>query len=195
MPATILISGTRARDSLALAAAVAVEAECSLEVPTALVELRPEPRRRAATLLCSPAARQVEAGLRDAGLMASARGRVCHLSVADDEDGLGKVAVALTAGGVGIAVVQVPGGLWVPALGSELEPIGGALVVDSDTERPLAALAVAELHLRGLGARVETRPPGPLATRRALSGIRPGGEASARAGRIAAALLRRGEVS
>ena len=188
MPAIILVGGTRVRDSLALAAAVAVEAECAREVPTAMVELRPEPRRRAATLLCSPAARAIEAALREAGLPASARGRVCHLSAAEDEEAFGAVGAALAAAGAEVAVVHVCGALWIPAIES-LEPAGGALVVDPVSERPLAALAVAELHDRGLGARVETRPPGPLAARRALAGVRPGGEASTRAARIAAALL------
>ncbi len=187
--ATVLVSGTRPRESLALAAAIAVEAESASGSPTALVELRPEPRRRTPTLLCSPAAREIEAELRGAGLAASARGRVCHLSVADEEEALAEVAVALPACGAEVAVVQLPGRFWVPALESALTPAGGALAADPVAERSMAALAVGELRRRGLPARVEMRPPGPLAARRALAGIRPGGEASLRAARIAAALI------
>lgn len=190
-----LVSGTRARDGLAVAATVAVEAECALMTPTVLAEMRAEPRRRPATLLCSPAARRMETALRDAGLMASARGRVCHLSVGDANAELDELAAALYLCGAGVAVVQLPGSMWIPALESALGPAGGALVADPGSERALAALAVGELRARGLRARVETDPPGMLAARRALAGIRPGGEASLRAARIAAALIGRRESS
>jgi hypothetical protein len=186
--ATLLVTGTRPRDSLALAAAIAVEAECARGAPTVLAELRAEPRRRAATLLCSPAARELEEVLRAAGLYASARGRVCHLCATDDEEALGTVGAELRACGAGIAIMHLPGRLWVPALDS-LDPVGAALVADPSSERPLAALAVGELRARRLPVRVETRPPGPLAARRGLAGVRPGGEASARAARIASALI------
>jgi hypothetical protein len=186
--ATVLVSGRRARDSLAVAAALAVEAECARAQPTLLVELRPEPRRRPATLMCSSAARELEAQLRAVGLAAAARGRMCHLSMAEEAERLGELAGALDGCGAEIAVVHASGHLWVPAL-DLCGPSGGVLVADRASERSLAALAVAELHDRGLRARVETRPPGPLAGRRALAGIRPGGEASGRAARMAAALF------
>ena len=187
---TALVSGSRARDRLAVAAAVAVEAECAHGVPTLLAELRPEPRRRPATLVCSPAARELEGRLRAAGLAASARGRICQLSAADDEQGLGEVGEVLAEAEPAVGVICLPGRLWETALETH-EPRGGVLVVDPASERSLAALAVAELHERGLGARVETTAPGPLAARRALAGVRPGGETSERAARIAMAVFGR----
>lgn len=189
MPTTILVSGTRARDSLALAAALAVEAEPAQAGPVLLVELRPEPRRRPATLLCAPSARVLEAELRELGLPASARGRICHLCLDHDQESLDRLASALPGCGAETAIVGVPGELWVPALESALEPAGGVLAADPVSERALAALAVGELHARGLPARVETRVPGPLASRRALAGIRLGGETSVRAARIVAGLI------
>jgi hypothetical protein len=189
MITTVLASGTRPRDSLALAAALAVEAEPVGRGPVLLVELWPEPRRRPATLLCAPAARELEAELRGLGMPASARGRFCHLGVEEEGEALDRLAAALPECGAKVAVVRVPPVLWVPALESTLTPVGGALAADRTSERALAALAVAELHARGLPARVETRAPGPVASRRALAGIRPGGETSARAARIVAGLV------
>jgi hypothetical protein len=186
---TILVSGTRRRDSLALAAAIAVAAEPLARGPVLLVELWPEPRRRPPTLLCAPAARELEAELRRLGMPASARGRFCHLGLEEDGKAFGRLAATLPESGAEVAVVRVPPALWVPALESTLAPAGGALTADRTSERALAALAVAELHARGLPARVETRAPGPLASRRALAGIRPGGETSARAARIVAGLV------
>jgi hypothetical protein len=187
---SILAGGSGPRESLSTAAAVAVEAEVASGRPALLAELSPDSRRRPATLLCSPAARALEAELRGAGLPASARGRLCHLRVSADEEGLAQLATVLPVCGAELAVVQVPPLLWTPALEAGLELRGALLLADPESERSLAALVVAELRARGLRVRVETRPAGPLAGRRALAGVRPGGAASERAARIAAALFR-----
>jgi hypothetical protein len=193
-----VVSGTRPRDCLAVAATVAVEAgDATRSASVLLAELASEPRRRAATLLCSPGAREIEAFLRGGGLAAAARGRFCHLCLDDEEESLDQLAAALPGCRAGLAVVQVPGDLWVRALESRLEPSGGILVADAVSERSMAALAVGELRDRALAVRVETRAPSALAARRALAGVRPGGAASARAARIARALVGplRGEES
>jgi Transglycosylase SLT domain/D-alanyl-D-alanine carboxypeptidase/Putative Flp pilus-assembly TadE/G-like len=185
----VLVSGSPlGGPSLPLAAALAVEAAQAGPGPVLLAELTPEPRRRAATLLAAPAARALEASLRDAGLSAAARGHLCHLAVPASAEGLAELAGAATAAAA--CVAQVPGGLWTVALDyGELEIRGGLVLVELPRERSLAALAAGELRERGLRARVASRPLPALAARRAVAGIRPGGSAGARLRRLARGLL------
>ena len=190
MTAAILASGTEPRASLGTAAAVAVEGAALTGVGTLLVELGEGTRRRGPTLLAAPGARRVEAALRREGLGASARGQICHLALSHPDQGLEQVAGAIAVAGAELVVIHLPGALWVPALERENLPItAGCLLVSLPAERSLAALAVGELERRGLPARVATRPPGPVAARRALAGLRPGGAASGSARRIARRLL------
>jgi hypothetical protein len=187
--ATVLVTGTARRGGVGLAAAIAVEAAVRTDGPALLAEIAPGARRRAPTLLSAPPARELEQVLRSKGHPCSARGHLCHLAVEAAEEPLEALAGAAWAG-AGIVVASLPPWLWGSALdlpGVDLR--GGCLLVALPEERSLAALAVAELAGRGLRARVVTSPPPSIAARRALAGIRPGGRASARAGRIAAALL------
>ena len=188
-PAVVLVSGSPfGGSSLPLAAALAVEAAQTSSGPALLAELAAEPRRRAPTLFAAPAARGLEATLREAGLRAAARGHLCHLAAPASAEGLAELAGAASASTV--CVARVPGGLWTLALDyGELEIRGGLVLVELPRERPLAALAAAELRDRGLRARVASRPLPALATRRALAGIRPGGSAGARLARLAQGLL------
>jgi LAS superfamily LD-carboxypeptidase LdcB len=68
----------------------------------------------------------------------------------------------------------------------------GAAVLRADTKasRALAALAARELISAGTPTCVMPRPPGLVATRRALAGIEPGGELGRRAGRFARRFMR-----
>lgn len=187
MTATILAGGSDRGASRSLAAAVAVEAAVLTGAGTLLAEVGT--RRRGPTLLASSGARELEAALRSSGRSASARGHICQLAVEEGE-GIAELAASLADSGAELAVVHLPGRLWVPALEAEgLAAAGGCLLVSLPAERSLAALAVEELARRRLPCRVATRPPGQLSARRALAGARPGGWVSEMAAGIARRLL------
>lgn len=176
MTPTLLATGTGRGPSFGLAAAVAVEAAVLTGAGTLLIEVGDAARRRGPTLLASAGARRIEDELRAIGLRASARGHLCHLGVAERGEPLADAARAISETEAELAVIHLPGRLWVPALQtSGLVATGGFLLVSLPGERPLAALAVEELARRGVPARVATRPPGQLAARRALAGVRAGG--------------------
>ena len=191
MTSAILASGTDRRASLALAAAVAVEGAALTGARTLLVEVGGSAQRRGPTLLAAPAAREVEAALRGHDLNGSARGQLCHLALPE----LHAAPHAISAGEAELVVIHLPGALWVPALESDLPIAGGCLLVALPAERSLAGLAVGELDRRRLPARIATRQPGPLASRRALAGARAGGGFSEAARRIASRLLGLGRGS
>ena len=187
MTAAILAGGADRSASRSLAGAVAVEAAVLTGAGTLLAEVGA--RRRGPTLLASSGARELEAALRSSGRSAAARGHVCQLAVEEGE-GIGELVTSVTDSGAELAVVHLPGRLWVPALEAEgLAAAGGCLLVSLPAERSLAALAVEELARRQLPCRVATRPPGQLAARRALAGARPGGWVSEMAAGIARRLL------
>src|SRR5262245_46462374 len=191
--AGVLVSGSgRAGPSLPLAAALAVEGALLAPRPVLLAECSVEPRRRRATALASPRARELEALLREAGIAASARGHLCHLGVPADAGGLAELEAAAGLAGGALVVVDVPARLWSQALERPgLQPRAGLLLVELPRERSLAALAVSELRAGGRAARISSRPLSPLAARRALAGVRPGGEAGSRAARLLRGLLPR----
>jgi hypothetical protein len=185
----ILVTGTGRGPSQGLAAAIAVEAAALTGAGTLFVEPGEGARRRGPTLLASPTAREVEERLRSAGRRAAARGHVCHLAV-DDREAIEELAVSVAESGAELAVVHLPGRLWVSALDAEgLAPAGGCVLVSLPRERSLAALAVDELGRRRLPCRVATRAPGQLATRRALAGVRAGGWVSELGAKVARRLL------
>jgi len=123
------------------------------------------------TLIASASAHRLEERLaaRLPALRPAARGEVCHLSVAGDEDGLAAAGIAVTAARRGLAVVHVP-----PALLQTLLEVPGArrpdaalLRADLEDARPLVALAVDDLLRRGLRVAVLKRRLGWVAERRA----------------------------
>ncbi len=186
----LLVSGHNSRGSLALAAALAVEAARGPRTRVALAELTGSGGRRPTTLLASPASRELESALRALGFEASARGHVCHLPIQPNPAALDELGGAAAAAGAELVVIRLAPALWRAALEARaLEARGGLLLVELPRERSLAALAVAELGERGCRAKVVTRPPPALAARRALAGVRPGGALSRRIGRVARALL------
>jgi hypothetical protein len=190
MTPTILVSGSGRRPSLALAAAVAVEAAAITGAGALLIDVGEAAQRRGPTLLSAPGARRLEEALRSAGRRAAARGVLCHLALPELGDGLEALPATISGCRAELAVVHLPGSLWVPALELEgLEIAGGCLLVSLPAERSLAALAVGELGRRGLPARAVTRAPSTLGARRALAGSRPGGSFSEVAARAARRLL------
>jgi Transglycosylase SLT domain/D-alanyl-D-alanine carboxypeptidase len=190
MTPAILAAGTDRRPSLGLAAAVAVEAASVTGAGTIMVEVGEGAQRRGPTMLAAPAARRLEEQVRRAGFRASARGHLCHLALPEPGEDLADLTEAIAGSGSELAILHLPGRLWVPALEQErLEATGGCLLVSLPGDRSLAALAVDELGRRGLPARVVTRAPSALAARRALAGVRAGGRASEVARRAARRLL------
>jgi hypothetical protein len=187
--AAILATGSDRRASLALAAAVAAEAAPLTGGATLLIEAGEAAQKKGPTLLAAPGSRRVEEALRAAGREATARGHICHLALVGP-DGLSAVPRAVQDSGAELAVIHLPGRLWVPAVElEELDAAGGVILVSLPSERSLAALAVDELTRKGLRARIATRPPTALASRRALAGARAGGRVSEGAHRILRALL------
>jgi hypothetical protein len=173
-----------------MAAVVAAEAATLTGAATLMVELGEGARRRGPTLLATRGARRIELALRESGLRGSARGHLCHLALTQPGDELSALAAAISIGEAELAVVHVPGSLWIPSLdASELQIAGGCLMASLPEERSLAALAVGELERRGLPIRIATRAPSPLAARRALAGARANGRHSEPARRIARRLL------
>ena len=177
MGGAVLVSGSgRGGRALPLAAAIAVEAALDRGEPVLLADLTAEPRPRSATLFASPGARELEGYLKEAGLACSARGHLCHLAVGADLDALAELEAAAALAGDGLTVAHLPPALWAPALERpSLEPGAGVLLAELPRERPLAALAVAELRRRGLAAPGRL-PPAAGARRAAGAG---GGEAAA----------------
>lgn len=134
------------------------------------------------TLIASAAAHRLEERLaaRLPALRPAARGEVSHLSVTPDRDGLAAAGIAITVARGGLAVVHVAPDLLQPLLDTPGAPRPDAALLRADLggARPLVALAVAELHRRGLRVAVLKRRLGWVAERRAgfgALGSDPGG--------------------
>ncbi|MBS1864180.1 MAG: hypothetical protein JSS68_21010 [Actinobacteria bacterium] len=123
------------------------------------------------TLIASASAHRLEERLaaRLPRLRPAARGEVCHLSVAAEEDGLTAAGTAVTVARGGLAVVHVAPELMQPLLDTEGAPRPDAalLRVDLAAERSLVALAVGDLLERGLRVAVLKHRLGWVAERRA----------------------------
>lgn len=198
-----LIIVTRLGDaagSLELAAALAVTAaqrHGGEESGAALLELcdRPPPRP---TIIASAAAREAESAL--AGVTVgrgAARGRICHLRLPADREGIDLAGAALAAiPGQPVGVLHAgPELLRALVDDAGLHPRGAVLRADLELDRSLAALIAGDLSARGLRVRVAKRPPGWLTGRLALIGV-PSGEGAGRdAERLLSALLTRRPTS
>jgi hypothetical protein len=195
-PVILATDAGRASGGLAEAAALAVAVgQRDRSAGVLLIEVSREERRRRPTLLASDPARDLEAALtlaaRTDGVVA--RGNLCWLTLraANGEDPLATMEELLAEPlPCLLAVAHLPARQWARALDRPRLGVAGGLVrADLAADRELAALAVAELRSRGLGARVAKRAPGVVGTRRALAGLEPGGDASRRADRAARALV------
>ena len=185
-----------AKGGLAIAAAIAVALTVQEPVRPSgvlLTELGGE-RGRGPTMLASGPARELEQALREAGLeRVAARGRLCWLGLPATVEALGDLPRVLAAvPTASVAIVHLPARLWALALEEPgLEPRAGLLRADLPGDRPLAALAVAELRERRLGVRIASRPLSHIASRRAMAGLETGGAAARRVGRLARGLVGR----
>lgn len=198
-PAAVVIAtsvgGAGGGAALAAAVGVAAAGGSPERRPAAvlLVDLDRSPRTRGPTMLASAPARELEDVVRALGApftAAAARGHLCQLAL-DGEDGLDRVAELLAARlPASLVVVHVPESLWSEAIADgRFGARAGLLQADLPADRALVALAVRELHERGLRAKVAGRALGRVAARRALAGIEPGGAISRRAARFAASFL------
>lgn len=123
------------------------------------------------TLIASASAHRLEERLatRLPALRPAARGEVCHLAVAADDDGLAAAGTAVLIARGGLAVVHVAPGLLQPLLDTPGAPRPDAALLRADLGkvRPLVALAVDDLLRRGLRVGVLKRRLGWVAERRA----------------------------
>lgn len=123
------------------------------------------------TLIASSSAHRLEERLaaRLPKLRPAARGEVCHLSVATDEDGLGVAGTAVTVARGGLAVVHVAPEQLQTLLDTPAAPRPAAVLLRADLEsdRALVALAVDDLQGRGLRVAVLKHRLGWVTERRA----------------------------
>jgi hypothetical protein len=123
------------------------------------------------TLIASASAHRLEERLaaRLPTLRPAARGEVCHLSVAADEDGFAVAGTAATVARGGLAVVHVAPERFQDLLDTPTAPRPDAVLLraDLDTDRALVALAVDDLLGRGLRVAVLKRRLGWVTERRA----------------------------
>ncbi|HTR76143.1 MAG TPA: hypothetical protein VMH33_12890 [Solirubrobacterales bacterium] len=131
------------------------------------------------TLIASASAHRLEERLaaRLPTLRPAARGEVCHLSVAADDDGLAAAGTAVTVARGGLAVVHVAPAMSQPLLDGADAPRVEAVLLRAElgADRPLVALAVGDLLGRGLRVAVLKRRLGWVVERRAGFGVLAGG--------------------
>jgi hypothetical protein len=179
-----------AQGGLAVSAAVAIALGGRSPGPPGIVMAEiGGARSRSPTLLASEPARDLEDELRAAGLEhVAARGRLCWLCLEAGERSTEELERAMAAASPRLVLAHVRPALWTPLLDS-LRPCAALLRADTRVDRPLAALAIAELHERGVAARIATRPLGRVGARRAIAGLDPGGTSSRRIERLARRLV------
>ncbi|MDQ3572042.1 MAG: transglycosylase SLT domain-containing protein [Actinomycetota bacterium] len=139
--------------------------------------------RRRRTLVASASARGLEAELRPE-LAAVARGALCWLPLSPTEDDWPQGLDRCMTSSADLVVVDLCPGAW-RQLFDWQNPAAAALRADLDRQRALAALAAFDMRARGLPLAVVPRTPNLVSARRALAGLEPGGELSARTARIA----------
>lgn len=189
----IAVVGSPLIDSTAgLAATIAVAVARADQMSCLLVEaVHDDSTHRSPTLLASAEARAIEARLRGKGLEAASRGHICSISLTEERwEEVGPPALVELA--MPSRVVFSFGSEAPHRRISELgdEPGGCVALLDLPAERPLGALVAAEMLERGIPVKVTDRQPGPVATRRALAGVMPGGAAEQYAQRVVAHLAR-----
>lgn len=151
------------------AAAALSCAGSGVERAALLVDVGGRPPRP--TLIASASAHRLEERLaaRLPALRPAARGEVCHLSVAAEEEGLAAAGVAATVARGALAVIHVAPDLLQLLLDASGAPRPDAVLLRADLAeaRPLVALAVADLLRRGLRVAVLKRRLGWVTERRA----------------------------
>jgi hypothetical protein len=170
----VLVTAVGAAEGAKAAAAALACAASEPDRPGLLVDVGGRPPRP--TLLASAGARELEERLARhlPDLRAASRGQTCHLAVPIDDSTFAAVRAALPLVRDSAAVVHLPPALLQPALAEAgVRPSAVLLRADLPADRPLTALAVADLLDRGLCVRVLKRPLSWVSARRALFGVLP----------------------
>jgi hypothetical protein len=169
---TVAVSGVGAAEGTRAAAAALACAGADVDRASLLVELGGRPPRP--TLLASAAARQMEERL-SAHLpreRAAARGTVCHLAVAADEEGLAAASAAATvARGSLVVLSSPPGCLQGLLIAGRPELTGVLLRADLAADRSLLALVVRDRIADRLEVAVLKERLSWVDERRALFGV------------------------
>lgn len=172
---TVLVAALGDAEGSRGAAAALACAGADVDLATLLVDVGGRAPRP--TLLASAAAHRLEERLAAhlPRLRVAARGQVCHVAVAADEEGLEAAAAAVAVARGALAVLHVPQALFRRALGGRPgpRPSGVLLRADVAAERPLLSLVVRDLMLCGIAVGVLKRRLGWVAERRALFGVLP----------------------
>ncbi len=130
-------------------------------------------RRPRPSLVASGAARKLEerlaAHLPEAAV--ASRGRICHLVLPADEDGLELASAAAAVGREEIVALLLAPHLLQAALGGAIRLSGALLRADLAEDRALTALTVGDLLERGIRPAVLKRSLGWIAARTALAGL------------------------
>lgn len=104
----------------------------------------------------------------------ASRGRVCHLTLPPDPEGIERIAAALPLVRESAGVIHLPPRLLRPVLEETRVQVTAALLrADLTDDRALTALAARDLMARGLRVAVLKRPLGWFAARAALLGALP----------------------
>lgn len=137
-----------------------------------LVDLDPGRPPRPA-LIATAAARDLEERLAAhmPGVGVASRGRICHLALPGDEDGLERARAALAVGRDASAAIHLAPRQVQAALDGPLRPTGALLRADLPEDRALTALAVGDLIERGLRVAVLKWSIGWIAARAAAAGL------------------------
>ena len=167
--ATVVVTAVGTAEGSRGAAAALSCAGSGVETAALLVDVGGRVPRP--TLIASAAAHRLEERLsaRLPTLRPAARGEVCHLSVAVDEDGLAAAGIAVTVARGGLAVIHVAPERLQALLDSPTAPRLAAVLLRADlrADRALVALAVDDLRGRGLRVAVLKHRLGWVAERRA----------------------------
>lgn len=167
--AVVVVAAVGAAEGSRGAAAALSCAGSGVETAALLVDVGGRAPRP--TLIASASAHRLEERLaaRLPRLRPAARGEVCHLAVAADEDGLAAAGTAITVARGGLAVVHVAPRHLQPLFETPGAPRLDAALLRADlaTDRALVALVVEELLGRGLRVAVLKQRLGWVAERRA----------------------------
>jgi hypothetical protein len=170
-PSVVLVTSVGAAEGAPGAAAALACAAADTDLATLLIDIGGRAPRP--TLLASAAAQRLEERLAAqlSRPRVAARGQVCQLALAADEDGLAAAAAAATVARGALAVVRIPPALLQPALdGPGPDPSGALLRADVGADRALLCLLARDLLARGLDVAVLKRRLGWVAERRAHFG-------------------------
>jgi hypothetical protein len=189
--ATVLVTAVGEAEGSRGAAAALACAGADLDLATLLVDVGGRAPRP--TLLASTAAQALEerlaAHLPQARV--AARGRVCHLAVPPEPEGLQAASAAVTVTRGALAVIHLPPDLLQPALawGRAPAPSGVLLRADLAVDRALLALVARDLMARRLRVSVLKQRLGWVAERRALFGTLAADASGGLPGRLADRVL------